>query len=152
MKKNILLLMAVLLLSACQSAQNSDSNKSTASEPSPAKESAPASSEQPASIAEYHKISAEDAKKMMDTQDVVIVDVRTAAEYADGHIANAVLVPNESIGNDAPAELPDKNAVLLVYCRSGNRSKTAAHKLLQLGYQNVYDFGGLNTWPYELVK
>ena len=147
MKKNILLLMAVLLFSACQSAQDSNSGNSSA-----ANESSPASSDQTAKTAEYHKISAEEAKKMMDEQDVVIVDVRTAAEYAEGHIADAVLVPNETIGDEAPAELPNKDAVLLIYCRSGNRSRTAANKLLKLGYQNIYDFGGINTWPYEIVK
>ena len=76
----------------------------------------------------------------------------SAAEYAEGHIADAVLVPNETIGDEAPAELPNKDAILLIHCRSGNRSRTAANKLLKIGYQNVYDFGGLNTWPYELVK
>ncbi|AVM70409.1 rhodanese-like domain-containing protein [Lachnospiraceae bacterium oral taxon 500] len=139
--------MAVLLFSACQSAQDSNSGNNSA-----ANESAPASSDQTAKTAEYHKISAEEAKKMMDEQDVVIVDVRTAAEYAEGHIADAVLVPNETIGDEAPAELPNKDAVLLIYCRSGNRSRTAANKLLKLGYQNIYDFGGINTWPYEIVK
>ena len=147
MKKNILLLMAVLLFSACQSAQDNNSGNSSA-----ANESAPASGDQTAKTAEYHKISAEEAKKMMDEQDVVIVDVRTAAEYAEGHIADAVLVPNETIGDEAPAKLPNKDAVLLIYCRSGNRSRTAANKLLKLGYQNIYDFGGINTWPYEIVK
>ena len=139
--------MAVLLFSACQSAQDNNSDSR-----STANDSAPASSDQTAKTAEYHKISAEEAKKMMDEQEVVIVDVRTAAEYAEGHIADAVLVPNETIGDEAPAELPNKDAILLIHCRSGNRSRTAANKLLKIGYQNVYDFGGLNTWPYELVK
>ena len=149
MKKNILLLMAVLLFSACQSSQNNNSSSGAAPA---ANEPAPAAGDQTAQPAEYHKISAEEAKKMMDEQTVTIVDVRREAEYVTGHIAGAVLVPNETIGDEAPTELPDKEAVLLIYCRSGNRSKTAANKLLKLGYQNVYDFGGLNTWPYELVK
>ena len=111
----------------------------------PAEEDAP-------SKAAYHKISAEDAYEMMVSQEVVVVDVRTREEYDGGHIENAVLVPNERIGSEMPEALPDKEATLLIYCRSGRRSKQAAEKLLKLGYQNVYDFGGVIDWPYELVK
>ena len=100
----------------------------------------------------YHKISAEEAYEMMASQKVMVVDVRTREEYDGGHIENAVLVPNESIGSEIPEALPDKEATLLVYCRSGRRSKDAAQKLLKLGYQSVYDFGGVIDWPYELVK
>lgn len=102
--------------------------------------------------AAYHKISAEEAYEMMASQEVVVVDVRTQEEYDGGHIENAVLVPNESIGSEMPEALPDKEATLLIYCRSGRRSKDAAQKLLALGYQSVYDFGGVIDWPYELVK
>jgi len=102
--------------------------------------------------AAYHKISAEEAYEMMASQEVVVVDVRTREEHESGHIENAVLVPNESIGSEMPEALPDKEATLLIYCRSGRRSKEAAQKLLSLGYQNVYDFGGVIDWPYELVK
>ena len=98
--------------------------------------------------AAYQKISAEDAYEMMVSQEVVVVDVRTREEYDGGHIENAVLVPNESIGSEMPETLPDKEATLLIYCRS----KDAAQKLLKLGYQSVYDFGGVIDWPYELVK
>ena len=90
--------------------------------------------------AAYQKISAEDAYEMMVSQEVVVVDVRTREEYDGGHIENAVLVPNESIGSEMPETLPDKEATLLIYCRSGRRSKDAAQKLLALGYQSVYDF------------
>ena len=100
----------------------------------------------------YHKLSAEEAYEMMVSQEVVVVDVRTREEYDGGHIENAVLVPNESIGSEMPETLPDKEATLLIYCRSGRRSKDAAQKLLALGYQSVYDFGGVIDWPYELVK
>ena len=100
----------------------------------------------------YQKISAEEAYEMMASQEVVVVDVRTREEYDGGHIENAVLVPNESIGSEMPEALPDKEATLLIYCRSGRRSKDAAQKLLALEYQNVYDFGGVIDWPYELVK
>ena len=102
--------------------------------------------------AAYHKLSAEEAYEMMTSQEVVVVDVRTREEYDGGHIENAVLVPNESIGSEMPEALPDKEATLLIYCRSGRRSKQAAEKLLKLGYQNIYDFGGVIDWPYELVK
>ena len=102
--------------------------------------------------AAYHKISAEEAYEMMASQEVVVVDVRTQEEYDGGHIESAVLVPDESIGSEMPEALPDKEATLLIYCRSGRRSKEAAQKLLELGYQNVYDFGGIIDWPYEQVK
>ena len=102
--------------------------------------------------AAYQKISAEEAYEMMVSQEVVVVDVRTREEYDGGHIENAVLVPNESIGSEMPEALPGKEATLLIYCRSGRRSKDAAQKLLALGYQIVYDFGGVIDWPYELVK
>ena len=99
----------------------------------------------------YHKISAQEAKEMMESQDVIIVDVRTQEEYNEGYIENAILIPNESI-SEAPRELPDKDAIILVYCRSGNRSKQAADKLVALGYTNIYDFGGIIDWPYEIVE
>ena len=102
--------------------------------------------------AAYHKISVEEAYEMMASQEVVVVDVRTREEHESGHIENAVLVPNESIGSEMPEALPDKEATLLIYCRSGRRSKDAAQKLLALEYQNIYDFGGVIDWPYELVK
>lgn len=101
---------------------------------------------------EYHKITAEEAKTKMDTETVTIVDVRTMEEYQEGHVSGAILVPNESISNEMPESLPDQEAVLLVYCRSGRRSKEAAEKLLVIGYQNVYDFGGIIDWPYDIVK
>ena len=100
----------------------------------------------------YRKITAEQAYEMMSTQEVVIVDVRTQSEYDEGHIQNAVLIPNETIGNEPPSNLPDKNAVILVYCRSGRGSEEAARKLVNLGYVNVYDFGGINDWTYGTVK
>ena len=102
-------------------------------------------------VGEYRKITAEQAYEMMNTQEVVIVDVRTQSEYDEGHIQNAVLIPNETIGSDLPTNLPDKNAIILVYCRSGRRSEEAARKLINLGYVSVYDFGGINDWPYGTV-
>ena len=102
--------------------------------------------------AAYHKISAEEAYEMMASQEVVVVDVRTREEYDGGHIENAVLVPNESIGSEMPETLPDKEVTLLIYCRSGRRSKDAAQKPVSYTHQSVYDFGGVIDWPYELVK
>ena len=99
----------------------------------------------------YRKISSKEAKEMMDDGGATVVDVRTEAEYREKHIPGAVLVPNETIRAEAPEELPNKETVLLVYCRSGVRSKAAAEKLISLGYQNVYDFGGIIDWPYETV-
>lgn len=95
------------------------------------------------------KIDAEKAKAMMDAGGVTVVDVRTAEEYAEGHVPGALLVPLESIGGQAPAALPDQKATLLVYCRSGRRSAQAAAKLAELGYGHVYDFGGILDWPYD---
>ena len=103
-------------------------------------------------MASYHKISPEKAKYMMEHEVVQIVDVRHEEEYREGHIPGAVLVTNETIGDTLPEELPDKKAVLLVYCRSGVRSKQASQKLVRLGYENVYDFGGIINWPYEIEK
>ncbi len=100
----------------------------------------------------YHKISPEEAKKMMDEGTVTVVDVRQQSEYDEGHIKGAILVPNESIGKEQPEALPQKDAVLLIYCRSGRRSAEAAKKLVEQGYTQVYDFGGIIDWPYETVS
>ncbi len=100
---------------------------------------------------EYMQITQEEAKKMMDEQEVIIVDVRTEEEYVQGHIEKAVLVPNESIADTPPAALP-LDATLLIYCRSGNRSKQAAQKLADMGYTRVYEFGGINDWQYGVVE
>ena len=103
-------------------------------------------------VAEYQRITAAEAYERMASHEVTIVDVRTESEYREGHIENAILVPNETIGDEAPAALPDKDATLLIYCRSGRRSREASEKLLALGYRNVFDFGGINDWPYDTVK
>ena len=103
--------------------------------------------------AEYHKISAEDAKKRMDSGDeIIILDVRTQAEYDESHIPGAILIPNETIGNGKPEQLPDTDKEILVYCRSGNRSAQAAKKLVEAGYTQIYDFGGIMDWPYDTVS
>ena len=100
----------------------------------------------------FTTISAQEAKARMDKGGVIIVDVRTQAEYDSGHIPGAILLPNETIGSSRPAQLPDLNAEILVYCRSGARSRAASQKLAALGYTAVYDFGGILSWPYEVVK
>ena len=101
----------------------------------------------------YTQISMDEAVTMMEEEtDYIILDVRRPDEFADKHIPNAINVPNETIGEEEIPELPDKDQMILVYCRSGNRSKQASKKLAALGYTNVYEFGGINDWPGETVK
>ncbi len=101
----------------------------------------------------YQQITQEEAKKMMDTQEVIILDVREQDEFDAGHIPGALLLPVGTIsGETAVAVIPELDSVVLVYCRSGNRSKTASSALTKLGYTNIYEFGGINTWPYEVEK
>lgn len=102
--------------------------------------------------AAYKQISQEEAKEMMSRDDGhVIVDVRRQDEYDAGHIPGAILIPNESIGCDSPEALPDYDQIILIYCRTGNRSKQASEKLEAMGYTNIYEFGGINTWTGEIV-
>ena len=103
-------------------------------------------------VRSYTQISQEEAKQMMEQDGTqIIVDVRTQEEYDSGHIPGAICIPNESIGTEHPEELPDLDQAILVYCRSGNRSKQAAQKLFDMGYINVYEFGGINDWTGEVV-
>lgn len=109
--------------------------------------------EQISSIAVYKKITAAEAKAIIDSDSkVIILDVRTQIEYDGGHIKNALLLPDTEIEQKAENVLPNKNAKILVYCRSGNRSATATRKLIEMGYTNVLDFGGIIDWTYEIVK
>ena len=125
MKKIILILLIILLLSACSP---NDGNLG------------------------YEQISMEEAKVIIEEEKVyIIVDVRTPDEFADKHIPNAINIPNETIGTEEIAGLPDKDQKILVYCRSGNRSKQAAEKLVKLGYTNVVEIGGINDWTGEIV-
>lgn len=137
-RKLILLISAgmalVMLLAACSSPAGN--------------ESGPASE---AMGGVYEKITPEQAKEKMDKGGVTILDVRTAEEYAEGHIEGALNLPNEEIGEKEPEQLEDKDAEILIYCRSGNRSRQAAEKLIAMGYTRVYDFGGINDWPYDVV-
>ena len=98
----------------------------------------------------YQQITPEEATERRDNQEVIILDVREQDEYDSGHIPGAVLLPVGTIDETTAAEvIPEKDSTVLVYCRSGNRSKTASSTLAELGYTDIYEFGGINTWPYE---
>ena len=134
MKKNLILVFALLLvfIAGCSaSGPAADTEKSSPT---------------------FHQISQDEAKEMMAKDDGhVVVDVRRQDEYDAGHIPGAILVPNESIGCDSPEALPDYDQIILIYCRSGNRSKQAAQKLASMGYTNIYEFGGITTWTGDVV-
>ena len=101
--------------------------------------------------ASFVNITAEKAKQLMDTEEnYIILDVRTQEEYDQGHIPGAILIPDNRIDADAEKVLTDKNQLILVYCRSGRRSKLAAERLVKLGYTNIKEFGGILDWPYEV--
>ena len=103
--------------------------------------------------ATYEQISGAEAKALMDSESgYVIIDARTQEEYDQGHIPGAILIPEYEIADRAEKELPDKNQLILVYCRSGRRSKIAAEELVKLGYTNVKEFGGIIDWEYDIVK
>ena len=127
MKKLIPILLSALMLTGCTGAGNSTNNT-------------------------YRQISMDEAVAMMaEETGYIILDVRRADEFATGHIPGAINVANESIGTDEIPELPDKNQLIMVYCRSGRRSKEAAEKLVKLGYTNIVEFGGILDWKGEIV-
>ena len=126
MKKLIFLLLAVMLLTACGQDRDNDQE------------------------AVYLNITAEEAKQIMDSEDgYIILDVRTQEEYDQGHIPGAIVISHEEIAEKAEEVLTDKDQLILVYCRSGRRSKIAAEALAELGYTNIKEFGGIIDWPYE---
>ena len=126
MKKLVFLLLAVMMLTACGQDKENDQG------------------------AVYVNITAEEAKQIMDSQEgYIILDVRTQEEYDQGHIPGAIVISHEEIAEKAEKVLTDKNQMILVYCRSGRRSKIAAEALLELGYTNIKEFGGIIDWPYE---
>ena len=141
-------IMAAVVLTACagkKGVSKESSDKGTA----PGTSAAEAGSQE---MAEYVKLKPEEAKARIDSGDaIVIVDVRTPEEYGESHIGNAINIPVEDIGAEKPEALPDTDAEIMVYCRSGVRSKQAADKLLGLGYKNIKDIGGIKDWPYETV-
>jgi len=112
----------------------------------------PSSEEENITESTVQVISAEEAKKMMDEEEVTIVDVRTKEEYLEAHIEGAVLLTLDTIPEKAEEVLSDKNETYLIYCRSGNRSNQAARELVAMGYQKIYDFGGIIDWEYETVS
>lgn len=127
MKRILLLLGFVMLLTGCR--QGETAEKQTV----------------------YKNISAEEAKQIMDTEEgYIILDVRTQEEYAQGHIPGAILIADTEIEEKAEQILTDKDQQILVYCRSGRRSKLASEKLLQMGYTSIWEFGGILDWPYEV--
>lgn len=135
---------AVLALTACSGGQGSASGKET--QKTAAQKAEPQASS-------YVKFKPEEAKEVMDSDDaLIVVDVRTPEEYADSRIGDAINIPVEDIGEEMPEELPELDAKIMVYCRSGVRSKNAAEKLLDLGYKNIIDIGGIKDWPYETVS
>ncbi|MCL2662223.1 MAG: rhodanese-like domain-containing protein [Oscillospiraceae bacterium] len=146
MKKLILVILFFpLLLVAC----NNDSAQEEQS-PSPTPEPTPVNG---SGETVYRRISAGDAHQMMqDTSEYILLDVRRIDEFNAEHIEGAILIPYDEIGNRAADELPDKNALILIYCRSGRRSELAARELIGMGYTNVYDFGGILDWPYDTIK
>ena len=129
MKYLVIFLLSVLLLSACGLKMNQSG------------------------AATYVSITAEEAKTLMDSEEgYVILDVRAQSEYDEGHIPGAILIPDSEIKGKAESVLTDKDQLILVYCRSGRRSKLAAAALAELGYTNIKEFGGIIDWPYEVVK
>ena len=103
--------------------------------------------------ASYDQINGAEAKALIDSESgYIIIDARTQEEYDEGHIPGAILIPEYEIADRAEKELPDKDQLILVYCRSGRRSKIAADELVKLGYTNVKEFGGIIDWKYEIVK
>ena len=127
MKKLVFLLLAVMLLTACGQDKEKDQG------------------------AVYMNITAEEAKQIMDSEEgYIILDVREQDEYDAGHFPGAILIPYTQIAEKAEEVLTDKDQLILVYCRSGRRSKIAAEALVELGYTNIREFGGIIDWPYEV--
>lgn len=143
MKKLLpLLLAAVLLLASCTSAAGSAGTGSSTA----------ASASGSSNAATYQTITPEEAQQMLQDQpDAILLDVRTQEEYDTQHIEGATLLTDSDIASRADDVLPDKDAVILVYCRSGRRSAASSQQLAELGYTNVYDFGGIIDWPYGVV-
>ena len=108
---------------------------------------------EPAGELSYRQIGMDEAAAIMEEESgYIILDVRTPEEFSEKHIPGAINIPNETIGTEEIPGLPDKEQLILVYCRSGNRSKQASDKLVSLGYTNIHEFGGIIDWPYEVVK
>ena len=153
----ILVLIFILALTGCTAPEKApEKAPENAIENSPQKtqeEKIPEETPQEDIPMTYKQISMDEAIKIMEMEkDYIILDVRTEDEFNEKHIPGAVCIPNETIGEDEIPELPDKDQLILVYCRSGNRSKQASQKLFDLGYTNIHEFGGINDWPGETVS
>ncbi len=151
MKKKILILTLALvtfLMSGCAK----DMNPTIDQKPMPVTEVEPSATAEPAMEVILEKISADKAKEMMDaSKELILLDVRTPEEYEEGHIEGALLIPDFELVSKAEELLTDKDATILLYCRSGRRSAQASKTLSNLGYTKIYDFGGIIDWPYEVV-
>lgn len=154
MKKACLLmalLMATLLLGACAGIPGGPGASPEGTTVTPAESEGAPAQEGPA--AEYRRIAAQQAKEIMDQGgEYILLDVRTQQEFDAGFIPGAILIPDYELAERAEADLPHKDAVILVYCRSGNRSASSAKTLVGMGYTQVYDFGGIGSWPFEVQK
>ena len=140
-KKIISILLLTFLFTSCTGEQNSSSSAQNTN------------SNTDHTVKVYRQITMNEAASIMKSEkDYIILDVRRPDEFSAGHIPNAINVPNEIIGTSEISELPDKNQLILVYCRSGRRSKEASQKLVDLGYTNVVEFGGILDWSGETVK
>lgn len=147
-KKALPLLLCLLLLAGC--GQQASQGESDLPQNSPAQSEQGEATMEPGN---YKQITPEEANAMMDEQeDYILLDVRSQEEFDEGHIEGAIVIPDTEIADRAEAELTDKESTILVYCRSGRRSKLAAQALADLGYTNIFEFGGIIDWPYETVK
>lgn len=153
--KKIYLLLTLSLIVFLSGCGQSGAPASTSRESTSAPQASVAASSALSSstlAAEYKKITPQEAKSLMETNpEAIILDVRTAEEFSSGHISGAVQMESAEFAQRAQAVLPDKDAMILVYCRTGRRSQAAAEELLAMGYRQVIDFGGIEDWPYETV-
>jgi rhodanese-related sulfurtransferase len=157
MIRNLLLISVMIFLAVgivgCGNAQNDDSDNTASAETTASDEALTEASTEGTPTVTVNTIDGEKAMDMMASGDpYTLVDVRTQAEYDDGHIEGALLLPIDQLETLATEQLSDKDAIILVYCRSGNRSAQASALLVELGYTNVFDFGGIIDWPGEIVK
>jgi len=163
------IIISALVLYSCENApilppEPLPQESSTAAPSTPATPTAPAapstddslsepdSSPEQTAKAEYIKLTPQQAQEMMETNDVIILDVRTQTEFDTGHLPDAILLPDYEVSEKAEAVIPDKSSIIIVYCRSGRRSETASRTLIRMGYAQVYDIGGIQSWTGEILR